>query len=1278
MMRHGFAAAAFAAAAFPVFAEIVFEGASPSADMTPRMTQIVDMPSSATNWLGQAWLSFDVVNFDDAGGVLRVVIEEDNKNVRAFELPVSGSRKCVASFGQFFLKRASDIRRIRFSVEDGPARRFAVTRVERGKKDEPRPKDDPPPMPRESAAHEAALKAFLTKCESAGSVANGMAIGIAPSVAAVRPRGDFRAEAATNAFFSLARNEYESLQVVVTPRGNKPLRGVTVTVEGEFATNIAASVMGYVHVAEPAGYKARDLDGKVRWPERTWYPDPILDFKKTADIEPRDVQSFWLRVKCPAQQPAGLYAGTVRVSDANGATYSFPLKIRVRDFSLPLTPPLDMAMCFNPRYFESGAKQLYDDPATPINVWKRHKVEWCDFLAEYFITMDNIYSWDAPDWEIIERLRDKGRLGRFNIGYWSGGSKGEWFKGRADKARSLGVFEHAYSYGCDELKPKNWQAIAKGAASIKAVEPELPLLTTTRDDSYGAASPLTNVVFVQNLEFWNPAAVAKAQKGGRSIWWYICSDPKAPRPNVFVECPPIETRLLMGAMAQKFCPDGFLYYALALWRSPRTILDGPFTDWIARNREWYHGDGCLTYCGPDGTPIASQHLENLRDGLEDLWYAKLLAEKLRDVESSKAKCGGEEWIRRTKAALAVPRDIVDSTSKFTVAPDVLRRWRDEMADLIEEAGRAPMNTSGNNALGTVYSALASEARELYDTIFAPVVVGTPPTYAVRDLCVTSDGEIRHYGWREINGRRARVFAASRDLGLNWETRFASSGDIGACVRSPWSGDWITLFTSEAKESKGVLCSARSATGPGDPSPETATLPWARLELRQLIPLRHRQRWVATVTVSCPNCRFSAAVLLSDDDGRTWRKIDIAPVPDVARLSPGDLSPRWFSNGCEPAVAELSDGSLLLALRTSGPLAAFCRSEDGGETWSVPKPRDGFWQCTTMPGFLRLSDGRLLFFWNNTAHLPTRDISEYPELTVGERNGVWGAVFTNRDALHAAISDDDGRTWRGFREIALNESRNATDFRELGNGVFDEADKSVHQTQALELPGGKVLVAYGQNPAARHLAIFDPDWLLETSRSEDFRHGLGNVSQHLYVRSLSGGYRGWAGHCAWNRVPGAVMSREPDAPEGRWIRESMLLAHIRDPRLVCDVAGAVWNFPATRVGRVSVECRIEGAGFRLSLFDHWINPCDVFNAKCATFTAPIDAGIAGKGWHNVEVEWNCEAATAKLLVDGRVVRDVALGNVPPFGFSYLHLQAADEQPDPNGTYFRSFSAQTCQQ
>ena len=42
------------------------------------------------------------------------------------------------------------------------------------------------------------------------------------------------------------------------------------------------------------------------------------------------------------------------------------------------------------------------------------------------------------------------------------------------------------------------------------------------------------------------------------------------------------------------------------------------------------------------------------------------------------------WAQRAQEALAVPREVVDSVGNFTDDPAVLYRWRDEMADLIEE------------------------------------------------------------------------------------------------------------------------------------------------------------------------------------------------------------------------------------------------------------------------------------------------------------------------------------------------------------------------------------------------------------------------------------------------------------------------------------------------------------------------------------------------------------------------------------------------------------------
>ena len=580
----------------------------------------------------------------------------------------------------------------------------------------------------------------------------------------------------------------------------------------------------------------------------------------------------------------------------------------------------------------------------------------------------------------------------------------------------------------------------------------------------------------------------------------------------------------------------------------------------------------------------------------------------------------------------------------------------------------------------VFAALSGNP--FYDEIRAPKVVATQPIYAVFDLCRTADGEIRHYGWQMVGGEKRRVYIASRDEGLSWKTFLASPGEAGYMERSPESGDWIG-FEKEAhvpgRELRRLVV-LRSKVGPGDPNPARTPFPWDKHFVRHLFHMKTRARWIAALSdVRCigKEC-YHSAVAWSDDGGRTWKLVPIAPVKGVPRMHPGDKRPHWYNDGCEPTVAELKDGTLWLCVRTSGEHHAFYTSGDGGETWSDGKPHPAFWAANTMPYLFRLSDGRLLFFWNNTAMLPTRDLSEYPELDKLTSEGVWETVFTNRDALHAAISDDDGKTWRGFREIALTEPRNAGDFRELGNDPAQEHDKSVHQTQALELPGGKVLLAYGQNAAARRIAIFDPDWLLETTREEDFRTGLGNISNHLYVRSLSGGWRGWAGHCAWNRMPGATLVRDPDTdnpPPGarRSVREVLQLARVRDPRLVSERQGVVWNFPAARKGKVTIDCRIVGSGFRLTLADHWMNPCDEVGPGRSPFSMPITSKeLPGTTvWHMLSASWDEDAGTVTLAVDGKDVSTHPLASLPPFGLSYLHLQTLAEEADAEGTYFRSF-------
>ena len=575
-------------------------------------------------------------------------------------------------------------------------------------------------------------------------------VGTASSMEKVLPRGPFDAKPIPKDGLSLrlARNEYESLQILVAPK-DEDLEDVRVAVCGDLtpvrssetkgvenlsttfaATNVAADVVGYVETKEPppydSGYNVATNCGvgymrKTRPPMVGWWPDPILGFLGGCDVKGADVQSFWLRVHCSADQPAGMYRGALEVSAKGLAPVRVPFSVRVNDFTLGRTSALPLAITFKPAMnaglSAASTAERKKNPGAPVNLWRRHFDEWVDFLADYLITYDNIYHYSKITDEegrerlrALSRLRDQGRLGWFNIGHWWRNPNIEqrnpiekWreeyiprLTGFYEAVKELGLSDRAYAYGCDEFFPKSFVSVAEAAAEVKKALPDVPVFTTTFDKQYGVGSELGMIDWfcpgtTGYARQYEAGMVDAARAEGRKVWWYVCDGPLAPAANIFLESQAIEARLLMGAQAVRMRPDGFLYYQIARWNSEGCIESGPFTDWnpISHfNRSQFHGDGQWTCVGPDGTPLPTIRLENFRDGLEDYAYAKILEEKLREVESSKSKVqsdGGEAWLRRAKESLAVPVAVMENMTNYTDNAAVLYRWRDEMADLIEEA-----------------------------------------------------------------------------------------------------------------------------------------------------------------------------------------------------------------------------------------------------------------------------------------------------------------------------------------------------------------------------------------------------------------------------------------------------------------------------------------------------------------------------------------------------------------------------------------------------------------
>ena len=519
----------------------------------------------------------------------------------------------------------------------------------------------------------------------------------------------------------------------------------------------------------------------------------------------------------------------------------------------------------------------------------------------------------------------------------------------------------------------------------------------------------------------------------------------------------------------------------------------------------------------------------------------------------------------------------------------------------------------------------------------PFVVGSPPQNAYTGLVKVNNNDVRHYG--------KSCFIQSKDQGKSWDTITVEDGRLyGKC--SPISGEYLRLMSGP----KQSVIALRSEGGIDGTWHQTKIDNNGAIMIKPLIYIRQGTRAIAGFhTVHRNGC----GVYYSDDDGLSWKKSNQVNAP---AHQPGGIhqGTRWNHGAVEPSIVELSDGRLWMLIRTARDELYESFSYNGGETWSEAKP-SRFYGTITMPTLFKLSGGRILLLWCNTTTLPE----------VGYHNGYWEDVFTNRDAIHAAISNDDGQTWQGFRELYLNPLRNdslmATRYGKMGSN-----DRSVQQSECIELDNGDLLVALGQHPKFRVMLKLHPDWLYEKQRSDNFAHGLSNWSVQKYIKGIEG-------HCAYNRKPGAEIMVDPDDANNN----VMHIYSETDTTLLTNSSGGVFNFPAGNKGKLSFRFKLEDEHSRplVSLHDRWFNPTDSIAVNMAMFDLDLKRCISKvyKGekkhaWHILQMVWNLENSnnTCRVLLNGLDVNQtLPLINHSKNGISYVHFYLPNENNNRNG-------------
>jgi hypothetical protein len=355
-------------------------------------------------------------------------------------------------------------------------------------------------------------------------------------------------------------------------------------------------------------------------------------------------------------------------------------------------------------------------------------------------------------------------------------------------------------------------------------------------------------------------------------------------------------------------------------------------------------------------------------------------------------------------------------------------------------------------------------------------------------------------------------------------------------------------------------------------------------------------------------RFSSGVVYSDDEGDSWSESAIElKVP----------SPYIGADGIiEPIALELKDGRVWLLLRTQLGRMFESFSQDGSE-WTKPTPTS-ILSSDSPPSLTRLKDGRIVMLWNNCLR--------------------FAYAQGGRHVLHAAISDDDGRTWSGYREVARNPF--------VEEPPPPNGDHGVSYTLPALTSGGEIITPLSVGgTGGMWLLRFNPEWLLETSRKADF----------------SSSAEGWTSFgtkgvqiVAHPEKPGAgaleISKPEPDWP-----------------------SAAVWNFPNGMNGRLKIHLKLNSgfAGARIGLTDHFSVPFDPEDQYHNLFN--LDIGPNGKlqqgeispgQWHDLELNWNVAKQECRVLVDG-----IEAGALPmqrrTSGVNYLRIRSTVDNIDRAG-------------
>ncbi len=508
---------------------------------------------------------------------------------------------------------------------------------------------------------------FLGACRSPATEPQ-MSVNVVDEFARVRPRDPPGSEHA--AFLRAARNEYASFQIVVRAGagGLKSVNAAAGPLIPKWGKAIPAPRMTFYreHYIE-----VRKLSPKSKGVPG-WYPDALIPFLDPStgkppvrarfaaapfDISPDSNQPLWVDLLTPRDATPGEYRGTITISAEGNRPHKIPIELTVWDFTLPETPSM------RTHFGDADVNPLESRPPQ-IAAWRSldearqralqtayaelmaaHRI--CPPIPPFLMPKVNAdgsidpQSTDAALKQWIERFHITGFPIRF-LGMDSRGWQGDPVG--ADRKRNARYLSSMYAY----LRANHWDKLAyvyvvdepnsleayndvrARSRFVHEVAPGLKVLCTkqpqVRNRAWGS--------LVGSVDIWAPlwpmfqeAAAKRRLAAGEEIWSYtaLCQgSPHEDTPFWELDFPLLNYRIPMW-ISWRFGITGLLYWSTTNWASTRDVWTDPLT-----YRDQYNMEGSLLYPGVDAGVqglVASIRLKEIREGLEDYEYLRILAQR---------------------------------------------------------------------------------------------------------------------------------------------------------------------------------------------------------------------------------------------------------------------------------------------------------------------------------------------------------------------------------------------------------------------------------------------------------------------------------------------------------------------------------------------------------------------------------------------------------------------------------------------------------------------------